>query len=88
MSKKRWKRRYFKYSDEIRIGAVADYLIGVMKVDDIERKWNVDHSSLCYWIYQMRDHFKTRHPPRSKRESWSGVSRKMKVVAREFLEAA
>lgn len=81
MSKGLWKRRYNKYSDEQRIGAVADYLIGKLGTKQIEAKWGVGQTTISYWVWQMRDHFKTRKPPRSKRTSWLG-----KIDKRNYLE--
>jgi hypothetical protein len=93
MSKDRWKRRYFKYSDEQRIGSMADYLIGEMKTADIAAKWSVNHTSLMYWVWQMRDHFKTRWPRRGVRENdWQGYEKRLDRPTIEnrkrYLEAA
>lgn len=45
---------------ERRIGACADYLLGV-KVCVIELKWNVSHASITRWIRRTGS-FKLRKP--------------------------
>lgn len=59
-----------KYSYETRVGACADYLIGV-KAAVIEHKWGVAHSLIVYWIRQ-RGCFKLRRElpmaPNSRRD--------------------
>jgi hypothetical protein len=47
-----------QHSYETRVGACADYLIG-LPADVIEHKWGVANSLVCYWILQ-RGCFKLR----------------------------
>lgn len=47
-----------RYSDETRIGACADYLLGRPHAE-IERKWNVDMGTVHNWIRRTGS-FKTR----------------------------
>lgn len=72
MSKKRISR-------EVRVGAMADYLIGKMKVTAIAEKWGVSHPMISVWAHAISDHFKTRHPSRRKKND---------QTQRRYLEAA
>lgn len=47
-----------RYSYEVRVGACADYLIGV-PTKIIKQKWGVTTSIVAYWI-QQRGCFKLR----------------------------
>lgn len=49
-----------EYDRDTRIGAVADWLVGV-PVGLICSKWNVPRSTLHKWTRAMYDHFKSRH---------------------------
>lgn len=66
-------------SREQRIGAMADYLIGHMKVEDIGRKWGVSGPCVSHWASQISDHFKLRKTRKIK---------KPYAIKRQYLEAA
>ena len=52
-------------SREVRIAAVADWLIGVSLVK-IGRKYKIHPNTVCKWIKRHGDHFKFRIKPRSR----------------------
>ena len=61
-----------KKSDEVRIGACADYLLGV-KLKVIEDKWGVTGSQVCKWIsrtgsFKLRQHETVRQLRRSNQQ--------------------
>lgn len=45
---------------EIKIGAIADYLVG-RPVSHITWKWGVADNTLRTWMRGLRDHFKSRY---------------------------
>lgn len=47
-----------RYSYEVRVGACADYLIG-LSMNEIEHKWGTKSSIVSYWI-RKRGCFKLR----------------------------
>jgi transposase-like protein len=53
-----------KISDEVRIGAVADYLLG-LPYETIRQKWGVTQGSLGHWLHKVGC-FKWRKPRRKK----------------------
>lgn len=56
----RRRRKSSLYSDEVRIGAVVDYIATNLKVVSICSKWGLrDHSTLSQWIRET-GHFKLR----------------------------
>lgn len=50
---------YLKHSDNTRIGACADYLLGI-SIEVIKEKWGVSSTTLYKWILRTGS-FKLRH---------------------------